>query len=45
MIVTALRDAYGIPSPEALEYNAWDENSGNAPLELPSLGIEFHPNK
>ncbi|MEU4315700.1 hypothetical protein [Nocardia sp. NPDC024068] len=45
MVVTALRDAYGIPGPDALEYDAWDENSGNSRLEFPLLGITFHPNK
>ncbi|MGI5223177.1 TY-Chap domain-containing protein [Nocardia sp. CA-290969] len=45
MMVTALRDAYGIPNPDALEYNAWDEESENAPMELPLLGIRFHPGK
>lgn len=39
MIVTALRDALGIAKPDDLEYHALNENYGNAPIELPLLGI------
>lgn len=39
MIVTALRDAFGIANPCDLEYRAWNENFGNAPIELYLLGI------
>ncbi|MQY08873.1 hypothetical protein ACRB68_69840 [Actinomadura sp. RB68] len=38
MIVTALRDAFRIPSPDALRYHAWNEGDGNRQLDL-SLGI------
>ncbi|MEV0252275.1 hypothetical protein AB0H76_37205 [Nocardia sp. NPDC050712] len=38
MIVTALRDGFRIPSPDALRYHAWNEGDGNRPLDL-SLGI------
>ncbi|CAM4518005.1 hypothetical protein NONI108955_40885 [Nocardia ninae] len=39
MVVTGLRDAYRISEPSALAYRAWNENAGNSPMELPSLGL------
>ncbi|PXX66595.1 hypothetical protein DFR70_103344 [Nocardia tenerifensis] len=39
MVVTGLRDAYGIAEPAALAYRAWNENTGNSPIELPMLGL------
>lgn len=45
MMVTALRDVFGIPDPDGLEYYAWNENAGNAPLELPRLGLPFNSSK
>jgi hypothetical protein len=29
MIVTALRDGYGIPDPGVMRYDAWNENTGD----------------
>ncbi|WP_225725497.1 MULTISPECIES: hypothetical protein [unclassified Nocardia] len=39
MVVTGLRDAYQISTPDRLSYDAWNENAGNRTLELPQLGI------
>lgn len=38
MVVTALRDGYGIPDPGVLRYKAWNENTGDG-IELPLLGL------
>lgn len=38
MVVTALRDGYGIPDPGVMRYKAWNENTG-ADIELPLLGL------
>ncbi|MCP2343620.1 TY-Chap domain-containing protein [Actinomadura rupiterrae] len=37
MIVTALRDGYGIPSPEGWTYSAWNELTGNGSIALRRL--------
>ncbi|QIS01698.1 hypothetical protein F5X71_04675 [Nocardia brasiliensis] len=39
MVVTGLRDALHVPQPTDLVYRAWNENTGNSPLELPLLGL------
>ncbi|WP_278264905.1 hypothetical protein [Nocardia sp. AG03] len=39
MVVTGLRDAFGIPAPEALTYRAWNEATGTRALDLPLLGL------
>jgi hypothetical protein len=38
MVVTALRDGYGIADPGALRYQAWNEQTGED-LDLPRLGL------
>jgi hypothetical protein len=38
MVVTALRDGYGVADPDALGYQAWNEQTGED-LELPRLGL------
>lgn len=45
MMVTALRDVFGIPSPDDLVYYAWNEGEGNARLELPLLGVRYEPDE
>lgn len=39
MVVTAMRDGYGIPDPGGLRYRAWNEKKGNDPFDLPRLGL------
>ncbi|MFC4124726.1 TY-Chap domain-containing protein [Nocardia rhizosphaerae] len=39
MVVTGLRDGYGVREPDELSYRAWDESAGNRPLDLPLLGL------
>lgn len=39
MVVAGLRDGFGIATPDALTYRAWDESSGNRPLDLPLLRL------
>ncbi|AFT98879.1 TY-Chap domain-containing protein [Nocardia brasiliensis] len=39
MVVVGLRDALHVPAPTDLVYRAWNENTGNTPLELPALGL------
>ncbi|MGW6423883.1 TY-Chap domain-containing protein [Nocardia sp. NPDC055053] len=39
MVVEGLRTGFGIAEPAALSYDAWDESSGNRPLDLPLLGL------
>ncbi|BDU02468.1 TY-Chap domain-containing protein [Nocardia sputorum] len=43
MVVTGLRDGFGIHAPTALAYTAWDERSENRRLELPLLGLRQEP--
>ena len=38
MVVTALRDGYGLLDPGALRYQAWNEDTG-VDIELPRLGL------
>ncbi|MFF3223679.1 hypothetical protein ACFYV7_12880 [Nocardia suismassiliense] len=37
-IVTGLRDGYGIPEPQNLVYQAWNDREGNREIELPLIG-------
>ncbi|MCC3314126.1 TY-Chap domain-containing protein [Nocardia africana] len=39
MVVVGLRDALGMPSPTLMNYDAWNANDGNRPLEMPQLGL------
>ncbi|MBC6469161.1 TNT domain-containing protein [Actinomadura alba] len=39
MVVTALRDGYGIADPGEFRYRAWNEKKGNDPFDLPRLGL------
>ncbi|MGQ4618075.1 TY-Chap domain-containing protein [Nocardia sp. R7R-8] len=39
MVVTGLRDGFGIDSPTALAYAAWNERLENRELDLPLLGL------
>ncbi|MCP2343619.1 TY-Chap domain-containing protein [Actinomadura rupiterrae] len=43
MIVTALRDGYGIPSPEGWHYRAWNDRKGNEPITLHNLTLTQAP--
>lgn len=38
MSVAALRDAYEVPTSDALVYRSWNENT-RAPVDLPGLGL------
>jgi hypothetical protein len=38
MVVTALRDGYGISDPGVLHYQAWNDTTGQD-LDLPRLGL------
>ncbi|MGK8485862.1 TY-Chap domain-containing protein [Nocardia asiatica] len=42
MVVTGLRDGFGIAAPTALAYTAWNERSANQ-LDLPLLGLRQEP--
>ncbi|WP_405165572.1 hypothetical protein OG203_11000 [Nocardia sp. NBC_01499] len=39
MIVTGLRDAYRVATPDHLVYDAWNEHAGNRKFELPRTGL------
>ncbi|MET9027634.1 hypothetical protein ABZW96_18755 [Nocardia sp. NPDC004168] len=43
MVVTGLRDGFGIDAPTALAYTGWNERSGNRKLDLPLLGLRQEP--
>ncbi|UGT70011.1 hypothetical protein LTT66_07525 [Nocardia gipuzkoensis] len=43
MVVTGLRDGFGIDAPTALAYTAWNERSENRELDLPLLGLRQEP--
>ncbi|NEW39046.1 hypothetical protein GV794_17255 [Nocardia cyriacigeorgica] len=42
MVVTGLRDGFGIAAVSDLSYVAWNENVGNCALDLPGLGLPRH---
>ncbi|WP_174189717.1 TY-Chap domain-containing protein [Nocardia barduliensis] len=42
MVVTGLRDGFGIDAPTALAYTAWNERSADQ-LDLPLLGLRQEP--
>ncbi|WP_051468233.1 TY-Chap domain-containing protein [Actinomadura oligospora] len=42
-IVVALRDGYGIASPEGWRYRAWNEREANAPVTLARLSLPQVP--
>lgn len=37
MVATGFRDGFRMADPSELTYEAWNENTGNSPLELPDL--------
>ncbi|MBF6332780.1 TY-Chap domain-containing protein [Nocardia transvalensis] len=39
MVVTGLRDGFGITDPTTLVYDAWNDRAGNRRLPLPRLGL------
>ncbi|WP_411157370.1 hypothetical protein [Nocardia terpenica] len=39
MVITGLRDGLGVRSPADLVYEAWNDRAGNAPMDLPLLGL------
>lgn len=39
MVVIGLRDGLGVRSPADLVYEAWNDRAGNAPMDLPLLGL------
>jgi hypothetical protein len=41
MAVLGLRDGYRISSETPFYYNAWNDRKGNAPVELPLLGLPY----
>ncbi|WP_280234053.1 TY-Chap domain-containing protein [Nocardia cyriacigeorgica] len=43
MVVTGLRDGFGIAAVTDLSYVAWHENAGNRALDLPALGLPRQP--
>jgi hypothetical protein len=43
MVVTGLRDGFGIGAPTALAYVAWNERWENRELDLPLLGLRQEP--
>jgi hypothetical protein len=43
MVVTGLRDGFGIRAPTALAYTAWNERLENRKLDLPLLGLRQEP--
>ncbi|MBF6167409.1 hypothetical protein IU486_22010 [Streptomyces gardneri] len=43
MVVTGLRDGFGIRAPSVLAYTAWNERLENRKLDLPLLGLRQEP--
>lgn len=43
MVVTGLREGFGIEAPTTLAYAAWNERLGNRELDLPLLGLRQEP--
>ncbi|MFF2087775.1 hypothetical protein ACFVVM_28690 [Nocardia sp. NPDC058176] len=39
MVVRGFGEGFGLPGPDTFVYDAWNERTGNSPIELPLLGL------